>query len=72
MTILVETEMGVHLAGKSRHAVPIEGPLGRDDWLTEEDLSFVTLFIKVNRAALLEHWKGRTGTPEFLSKLRRA
>ena len=70
-TILVDTEINVHLAGKSSMLISLDSPLYRDDWLSDNDLGLVALFIRKNRAALLEHWKGITSTPQFLKKLKR-
>ena len=70
-TILVETEMGVQLAGESRMPIPLDSHLHRHDWLTAEDLKLVNLFIQKNHAALLEHWNGITSTSQFLRKLKR-
>jgi hypothetical protein len=70
-TILVETEIGVHLAGKSSMPISPDSPLHRPDWLGQDDLGLLTLFIRKNRAALLEHWKGITSTSQFLRKLNR-
>ena len=70
-TFLVDTEMGVHLAGESRMPIPLDSHLHRHDWLTAEDLKLVNLFIQKNHAALLEHWNGITSTSQFLRKLKR-
>jgi hypothetical protein len=70
-TILVETEMGVTLAGKSQETIWPEDPLYPGIALEEKDLRMVRKFVRRNRAALLEHWKGDTTTDEFLSKIRK-
>src|SRR5208282_2655905 len=70
-TIFVETEMGVHLAGESNEPIPLDSPLLRNDWLTSKDFGLVALFIRKNRAALLEHWEATSSTSAFLRKLKR-
>jgi len=63
--------MGVHLVGESNEPIPLDSPLLRDDWLTSKDFGLVALFIRKNRAALLEHWEGTSSTSAFLRKLKR-
>ena len=70
-TILVGTEINVHLAGKSSIPISPDSPLYRDDWLSEDDLGLVSLFIQRNLAALLEHWQGISSTSQFLRELKR-
>jgi hypothetical protein len=70
-TILIKTEVGRHLAGKSNVPVPLNSPLHRDDWLTQDDLGLVSLFIQRNLAALLDHWQGISSTSQLLRELKR-
>lgn len=70
-TILIETVIGVHLAGKSPDATPSYIPTDIRDSFGVDDFRLVALFIRRNRKALIRHWTGTIGTAEFLSKLRK-